>query len=146
MATIGRNDPCPCGSGTKYKKCCLPKHEREAALRKAAAAPPVAPAPSGWILEDDGLDDLSNSVIDLIKAQRFDDALAACKRLLDEFPDVVDGLDRSGMVHAAMGDHSSAAGFYRKALAFVTDPVRRDDYEDADYYRERLANEERLSR
>jgi hypothetical protein len=19
---IGRNDPCPCGSGTKYKKCC----------------------------------------------------------------------------------------------------------------------------
>jgi hypothetical protein len=22
---IGRNDPCPCGSGKKYKKCCLPK-------------------------------------------------------------------------------------------------------------------------
>lgn len=21
--TIGRNDPCPCGSGKKYKKCCL---------------------------------------------------------------------------------------------------------------------------
>jgi hypothetical protein len=21
--TAGRNDPCPCGSGTKYKKCCL---------------------------------------------------------------------------------------------------------------------------
>ena len=21
-ATIGRNDPCPCGSGRKYKKCC----------------------------------------------------------------------------------------------------------------------------
>ncbi|MBX3343930.1 MAG: SEC-C domain-containing protein [Nitrospira sp.] len=19
---IGRNDPCPCGSGSKYKKCC----------------------------------------------------------------------------------------------------------------------------
>ncbi len=23
----GRNDPCPCGSGKKYKKCCLPTHE-----------------------------------------------------------------------------------------------------------------------
>ncbi len=23
----GRNDPCPCGSGKKYKKCCLSKHE-----------------------------------------------------------------------------------------------------------------------
>jgi|LakMenE01Jun11ns_1017448.scaffolds.fasta_scaffold9867676_3 uncharacterized protein len=22
---IGRNDPCPCGSGKKYKNCCLPK-------------------------------------------------------------------------------------------------------------------------
>ena len=23
---IGRNDPCPCGSGKKYKKCCGKKH------------------------------------------------------------------------------------------------------------------------
>jgi hypothetical protein len=23
----GRNDPCPCGSGKKYKKCCLPVHQ-----------------------------------------------------------------------------------------------------------------------
>ena len=22
---IGRNDPCPCGSGLKYKKCCMKK-------------------------------------------------------------------------------------------------------------------------
>jgi hypothetical protein len=25
MAAIGRNDACPCGSGKKYKKCCLDK-------------------------------------------------------------------------------------------------------------------------
>ena len=24
MPKIGRNDPCPCGSGKKYKKCCMP--------------------------------------------------------------------------------------------------------------------------
>lgn len=23
MAEIGRNDPCPCGSGRKFKACCL---------------------------------------------------------------------------------------------------------------------------
>ena len=23
MRDVGRNDPCPCGSGKKYKKCCL---------------------------------------------------------------------------------------------------------------------------
>lgn len=25
MNDIGRNDPCPCGSGKKYKRCCLPR-------------------------------------------------------------------------------------------------------------------------
>jgi hypothetical protein len=25
LPKIGRNDPCPCGSGRKFKKCCLPK-------------------------------------------------------------------------------------------------------------------------
>lgn len=32
MSPIGRNDPCPCGSGRKYKKCCLAQR----------AAPPAA--------------------------------------------------------------------------------------------------------
>ncbi len=27
-ARVGRNDPCPCGSGRKYKKCCLERHRR----------------------------------------------------------------------------------------------------------------------
>ena len=27
VAKVGRNDPCPCGSGKKYKKCCMPKNE-----------------------------------------------------------------------------------------------------------------------
>ena len=26
---VGRNDPCPCGSGKKYKKCCLGKVEND---------------------------------------------------------------------------------------------------------------------
>jgi hypothetical protein len=27
MTVIGRNDPCPCGSGKKYKKCCLTENK-----------------------------------------------------------------------------------------------------------------------
>lgn len=27
MSQVGRNDPCPCGSGKKYKKCCLDKDQ-----------------------------------------------------------------------------------------------------------------------
>ncbi len=35
MAKIGRNDPCRCGSGLKYKKCCLLK---EAEAQRAAVS------------------------------------------------------------------------------------------------------------
>ena len=27
MKKVGRNDPCPCGSGKKYKKCCDKKSQ-----------------------------------------------------------------------------------------------------------------------
>lgn len=30
----GRNDPCPCNSGRKYKKCCLAEDEQKAALER----------------------------------------------------------------------------------------------------------------
>jgi SEC-C motif len=35
-AKIGRNSPCPCGSGRKYKRCCLDKDERESREQPAA--------------------------------------------------------------------------------------------------------------
>lgn len=37
---LGKNDPCHCGSGNKYKKCCLAKDDaaRIAELNAAAAA------------------------------------------------------------------------------------------------------------
>ena len=40
----GRNEPCHCGSGRKYKQCCLPKDEAEAAKTRAAAAAAAATA------------------------------------------------------------------------------------------------------
>ncbi len=44
MTAPRRNDSCPCGSGKKYKQCCLAKDEAKAreAREKAAAAAPVA--------------------------------------------------------------------------------------------------------
>ncbi|MDT8389469.1 MAG: SEC-C metal-binding domain-containing protein [Lentisphaeria bacterium] len=37
MSGLGRNEPCRCGSGRKYKKCCLAKDENEARVAHAAA-------------------------------------------------------------------------------------------------------------
>ena len=48
-ANLGRNDPCHCGSGKKYKQCCLGKDEEaaRAARAKAAAEAPPVPAAEG---------------------------------------------------------------------------------------------------
>jgi len=47
MTSLGRNEPCHCGSGRKYKQCCLDKDEKagRVARAKAAAKAPPPPAP-----------------------------------------------------------------------------------------------------
>jgi hypothetical protein len=34
MAAVARNEPCPCGSGKKYKHCCLQKEVHRAGFDK----------------------------------------------------------------------------------------------------------------
>lgn len=114
---IGRNEPCHCGSGKKYKKCCLVKDEEN----KLAEDTTQAPDPI------DVLDDLSNSVIDLIRSGRLEDAEAVSRRLLTEYPDQVDGLDRLAMVYEARGDRAKAAEYYRKAAYFMRTHPGFDD-------------------
>lgn len=36
---VGRNEPCPCGSGRKYKKCCLAAEEAAGSERRMASDP-----------------------------------------------------------------------------------------------------------
>jgi tetratricopeptide (TPR) repeat protein len=123
MAKIGRNDPCPCGSGQKYKRCCLPRDEAAAAAERAAAAlareTERFASDAAIRAEDDGLDDASNVVIDLIEAGRLDAAEHAAQHLLERYPEVHDGLERLAMVAAARGDRPRAAEYYRKAADFV---------------------------
>ena len=144
MAKIGRNDPCPCGTGQKYKRCCLPRDEAAAAARAAAdraaalAREADRSAPAVAIRgDDDGLDDVSNGVIDLIHAGRFDEAEHAAQDLLARYPEVHDGLERLAMVAAARGDRARAAEYYRKAADFVHARAEWYDPEMETYLRAR---------
>lgn len=47
MEKTGRNEPCPCGSGRKYKKCCLEKDQAAASRRREAAS--TAPTALDWL-------------------------------------------------------------------------------------------------
>lgn len=50
MKKLGRNDPCPCGSGKKYKRCCLKAEES----RKANASYEAAPRAIQWLMTTHG--------------------------------------------------------------------------------------------
>jgi len=122
MPKIGRNDPCPCGSGKKYKHCC--RDQDQAAERAALAAARAAAAAEHQerqvpLAHEDELASASNAVIDLLDAGKVDEAEQAARELLVRFPDVHDGYDRLGMVYEARGDHKAAADCYRKVIEFV---------------------------
>jgi predicted O-linked N-acetylglucosamine transferase (SPINDLY family) len=79
MTTVGRNDPCPCGSGRKFKKCCN-----------------VSPAP--------GVDSRLQAALLHFEAQRPAEAAAAADALLRDHPDHPDGLHLSGLIARHLGD------------------------------------------
>ncbi len=103
MKKPGRNEPCLCGSGKKYKKCCL-----------------HAPDPSagGTFIYTD-LDDLSNQVPELIRQEKYDEARKVCRRLRKQYPEQIDGLHRSAELFEAMGEYGKAITFYNRTVEFA---------------------------
>ena len=144
MPRTGRNDPCPCGSGKKYKHCCLDK-DRAAELAPAIAQRVALQAQEARrvalrkdyqeellesqaaMQEAQALDAASNAVVDLVHAGRLDEAEQAARELLARYPEVHDGHDRLGMVHEARGQFREAADCYRKVIEFTrADPENYD--------------------
>lgn len=142
----GRNDPCPCGSGRKYKHCCLEKDQAAehaqfaraaaAAAEAAAAAKEEGQANRLAFEEEHDLAEASNAPIALIKAGKLDEAEQAARDLLARYPDVHDGYDRLGQVCEARGENKQAADYYRLCLEFIR--AHADDYDpefEAVYHR-----------
>lgn len=137
MPKIGRNDSCPCGSGKKYKHCCLEQDraaELAPAITQRLALDARKAAHADWLdedqaesLESQALDAASNAVIDLIHAGRLDEAEQAARQLLVNYPEVHDGHDRLGMVHEARGQLREAADCYRRVVEFMRE--RPEDYD-----------------
>jgi len=141
MTKPGRNDPCPCGSSKKYKRCCLPKHDAAATERAAAAAQTAARLasrePAAFVWDDDGLDTASNRVVDLVHEGNLDEAEQAARDLLARYPDVHDGFERLAMVAEARGDRKQAAEYYRRALNLMRENADSYDPEVIDWMREK---------
>ena len=153
MAKPGRNDRCSCGSGKKYKACCLTKDEatererlvaaqadrdaraveKQQSLREVREALTASFASASAFDDevcDDDPTDTSNAVLDLIRDGKLDEAEAAARDLLARYPEIHDGWDRLGMVHETRGENRDAADCYRQVIAFLE---QNPDYSDPEF-------------
>lgn len=135
----GRNDPCPCGSGKKYKKCCQSK---EPIVRTAPSAPSALQdllRVGEEIFEEglDRLDELSNSAVDAIEGKKYEEAETICEQLLRDYPQMIDGHDRLGMLRAAQGRYQEAADHCAKVLGMIEEDPKGFDQDAVEYFRTR---------
>jgi tetratricopeptide (TPR) repeat protein len=139
MSNVGRNDPCPCGSGKKFKRCCLGRIEEQARLERARVEQELASAEierlervrkraEATLAEAQAtsaafeeMERLSADVLRLIEAKQFDEAESAARQLEAGFPDDTLGIERLGQVYEARGMAPEAGEHYRRVVAVMDD-------------------------
>jgi tetratricopeptide (TPR) repeat protein len=100
MATsieIGRNDLCLCGSGRKYKKCCLAKAPQRKASRD--------------------VDQLYIGAVRLYNQGQVREAETLCRRILSADRDNADALELLGIIVTQQGENGQAVDLFRRAIA-----------------------------
>jgi protein O-GlcNAc transferase len=103
MVTVGRNDPCPCGSGKKYKHC------HGAAIGSAS--------PSNLAAISGGVESSLNEAIKLHQGGRLEEAESLYREILRRSPRNAHVLSLMGILSAQRGDAASAADWIGKAVA-----------------------------
>ena len=126
MNKVGRNEPCPCGSGKKYKKCCLAKDEAEA-LREEITAPAGEPR----AFDDGGLLEDQEILKDYRKLQKTEEKIEFLRKLFPlhaDFPTdyAIEILSPFNKTMGAEGRHAEAAEIFH-----LFSDGNKEIYEDA---------------
>jgi len=101
MSKAKRNDPCPCGSGKKYKKCCQ--------LNEVAS-------PSQPLLDAASLDAMLATAVSHHQSGRLPEAAAIYQDILDVKPKHADALHLLGLVFYRAGNNETAVELITKAI------------------------------
>jgi len=102
---VGRNEPCPCGSGRKYKKCCLANHEKAREFLRDAQTQDIQ--------QTDKREDLPPHVItgfDLLADEKYHEAWAHATQLLQTHPE-------DDRLHDTLVTGLLASGRYEEAIS-----------------------------
>ncbi len=112
LEKIGRNDPCPCGSGKKYKNCCLKKHEAAGKAGGLEHAEDLKAREK----EQERLVGRINKAFDLLGAGRYEEAIRAASNLILKYPDEDRLHDIVATSHLYAGECGEAIAICRRRL------------------------------
>ncbi len=101
MKKVGRNDPCPCGSGKKYKHCCQVKELAQGAVQSDAVRN----------------QQMLQQAIALHQNGQVDQAQQFYQRILQVQPNQPDALHLSGLIAHQQGHSDAAIAGIQRAIA-----------------------------
>jgi len=100
MATLSRNQPCPCGSGKKYKLCCADRRPLQTGTSRIRQQP----------------QELLQEAIKHHQAGRLKQAKTLYLQVLQAAPDHPDTLHLLGLIHHQLGQNDEALPLIKRAV------------------------------
>lgn len=130
---VGRNDPCPCGSGKKYKHCCMDADLQ--AARQTAPDPDDEPSAQRQQEQEHLARDIDKTFT-LIRSTHYKEAIAAASKLMGRYPNEDRLHDIVATAHLYAGNFDAATAICRQRLASAEREkayfVAHGRYRDAD--------------
>lgn len=108
MKKTGRNDPCPCGSGKKYKQCCVQREGVQAVTTVSAKS---------------SISMTLQEAFEHHLAGRLHQAQLMCKQVLQVKPNHPDALHRLGLIAHQLGQNELAVELIGKAINAKASPL-----------------------
>jgi tetratricopeptide (TPR) repeat protein len=105
---VGRNEPCPCGSGEKYKRCCLKKHEAAGHANDTALKVKQK--------EQERLIKRIEKAFGLLGSGQYDEAIRFASKLIRQYPNEDRLHDIVATSHLYAGDCQKAIEICRQRL------------------------------
>lgn len=143
MAKFGRNDPCPCGSGKKVKRCCIEKLETQRRIdvltvendhlraknERMKAERDEMERQIAELEAEKQAEVLATEMGVLLDAGRFEQAEAVGRQLEEVYRGETLGVERVAQVYEGREMTASAVARYRRAVALM-DEVGEGHYCD----------------
>jgi len=112
VENVGRNEPCPCGSGKKYKRCCLGKFKAAGQNNNTAEAQ----SRKATQKEQDKLIKCIEKAFGLLSSRKYAEAIHFASRLIRQYPNEDRLHDITATSYLYAGDCKKAIEICRQRL------------------------------